>query len=405
MQSRQTLLEQFSTFATLSNDRFEGWSTDPRLQRSMSHQLALAPEAPESAAFWSIYWHQCYQEKSHRSAEWHLMAYLQESCYWVSLEISRKMVGLQSQASTSYTTADYFQMAMAKVPLALQKFKPEKSHYLKAFSQVFLSNQIKSILRQQGQADFCSLWGLLKKTSRKCMLNVLDYQGVVAQQQVEQYRLLWMGFQALYVAPPGTSRRAEPKAALWEEIAQFYNSQRLGQLSQPTQSVTSTEVESQLRQLAKWIRAYHYPNIESTNKARFDDEGQELQDTIFDENQRSLIDNCIQQEAQNNRSEAQAKLQQILTTAFSHLDSQSQRIVYLLYGQGLSQQTVMLEVKVAQPTVSRRLKKAKIQLLESILEEIGPGVNNFPEPDQLKVITTALEEWLKVYLRESNLCE
>ena len=410
MQSRQTLLEQFSTFANLFDDRFQGWITDPWLQKSMLNQLALAPEASESGVFWALYWHQRWQAQvdlntQQNLAEWHLNAYLQETCYWVSQEIFRKVVGLQSQASVSYTETDYFQMAVAEVPLALQKFKPEKSTYFKAFSQVFLSNRIKSILRQRRQADFCTLWGLLRKTSRKCLLKVLSYHGVVAQKNVEQYRLLWMGFQALYVPPSGKGKPSEPDATLWQEIAQFYNSQRLGQLSQTAPALTPADVETQLRQLAQWIRDYHYPKVESLNQSRFDEEGQDLQETLPNEDQRSLLEDVIQQAEQVNRNDAQAMLRQVLTLAFKHLEPQSQQILCLLFAQGLSQQVVMTRVKVSQPTISRRLKKAKRQLLETMLNEISAEVNNFPDPDQLKAIATALEEWLQVYLRESDLCE
>jgi RNA polymerase sigma factor (sigma-70 family) len=371
MQPRKLLLDQFSSFLQLADDRFQGWRPNPRLHRSMTLQLQALPGSPASDQFWSLYWHNHWQAQSHGAAEQHLLAYLQEPCYWVAQEVSRKVVGLQSQAATSYTPVDYFQMALADTPLALSKFQPEKSSYLKAFAQVFLSNRIKSRLRQQRQADFCSVWGLLRKTSRKQLLAVLQGQGI-GTAEIEQYRLLWMGLQARFVpAHPDSSKCAEPDRGVWQEIAQFYNQQRLTFLNSAAPSLDEGEVERRLRSLSSWIRSYHYPQIDSLNRARFGGEEpgkvEEWQDTLPNPDQGALLQTLIAQEEQVQRGQVQLQLRQQLALAFGQLDGQSRLILELLYREGLPQQEVMLQVQLSQPTISRRLAKAKTQLTQALL--------------------------------------
>ncbi len=431
MQSRKLLIDQFSNFIRLGDDRFEGWCPEPRLHKSMAHQLQQSSaEADSEAQFWALYWHQHWRDQSHIWAEQHLLAYLQEACYWVAQEIFRKVTGVRSQSATGDSPVDFFQMAMADVPLALGKFKPQKSSYLKSFAQVFLSNRIKSSLRQRRQADFCSIWGLLRKTSRKQLFAVLQQQGM-GEVQVAQYRLLWMGFQALYVPnQPTSSQLPKPDQVLWQDIADFYNDQRLTLLEASAPRLEAAGVAEQLRSLSQWIRNYHYPKVDSLNRPRFpgEDSGpaEDWQDAIASEDSGASLQALISQEEQAERRQTQAKLHQQLAQAFEQLDEQSQLILNLLYREGLSQQTVMVQVQVSQPTISRRVKKAKKQLLEQLLqwvqanaeqetqESINAGVNlnvadppemnlnNFPNPDQLKAITVALEEWLRVYLHQAT---
>ncbi|NJM57042.1 MAG: hypothetical protein HC857_05895 [Synechococcales cyanobacterium RU_4_20] len=70
-----------------------------------------------------------------------------------------------------------------------------------------------------------------------------------------------MGFNALYsdTQAGGTAQLPEPTPEVWEAIASFYNRQRTSQLTQPAPSLDATQVERNLRKMAKWIHGYFIP--------------------------------------------------------------------------------------------------------------------------------------------------
>lgn len=422
MRPRQTIIEQFSCFARLADGGFHGWSCDPRLKKSIQQQLEQVPESPgkehshdvTTEQFWSIYWHQCWQSQSHRLAETHLVAYLQEPCYWVSQEVTRKFRSIQAGVSSSDTMLDYFQMAVANVRLALAKFSPERSSHLKAFVQVFLASSLKSTLRQRRQVDFCTTWGLLRKTSQKRLLEAL---AGFPPHEHDQSRLLFIGFQTLYVPTHagGSARLPEPDEQLWQGLADFYNQKRTSFLTRPGPQLTAEQVEDQIKKMARWIRRYLYPAVDSLNQpfSNADGEGGELMDRLSDDPEqltlddvqaRSLLDNLVEQEREAEQDQAQSQLRQVFAAAFLQLDEQTRQILCLLYGQGLPQQQVMTHMGVSQPTISRRVKKARQQLQSALLQWATEIMNKQPDPDQLVNMTPLLEEWLKVYLRETDLC-
>ncbi len=411
MHPRHTLQDQFSTFAWFENDTFRSWKGEPRLRKSMAQVLATVPQyaaaTPENERFWALSWHRQWRDRAHPWAEQHLLAYLQEPCYWAAQEVSRKRSGQFGAPSTS-PVSDYFQMAIAEAKPALDKFQADQSSNLKAFAQVFLSYRLKAALRRRREADFCTPWGLLRKTSKKLVLEALRQAGLKPP-EVEEYRLLWMGFQALYIQtqPNNTAKLPEPDLALWEAIAQFYNQKRTGQLSHGAPSLTAAQVQARLQQLAQWARQYIYPTVQSLNTPQFgdDDAGEERLNNLSQAEQRSLMDDLIEQDLQAQRDRQSHTLQQLLLDAFRQLDRQTQTVLCLLYHHGLSQQAVRDQLKISQPTVCRRLKAGRQALIQAILNWMDDRLNKTPDPEQLNSITIHLEVWLKVSLPELNLCE
>lgn len=150
MRPRDRLIDLFSTFARLEDDRFRQWIGDPRLQRSMERQLTNAiPASSADERLWGVYWHQ--QHTNHPLAQSHLTAYLQEPCFWVAQEMSRRL------QTSQYTLADYFQLTNIEVPRVLKSFSPERSSNLKTYAKMVLTNALKDLLRQRQAADVCSL--------------------------------------------------------------------------------------------------------------------------------------------------------------------------------------------------------------------------------------------------------
>ena len=459
MQQRQAILELFSTFAQWRDDGqakslnhcFQGWMVDARLQRSMEQVVAQstanlaetasqqpsAPhdssrsrqnvaqpltEDPSQAVSWSLYWYQCWQSGGDRFAHDHLAAYLQEPCYWVAQELTRKLNAYKT--TSGHTPLDFFQMAALEVPASLAKFKPEKSPNLKAFVQVFLSYRLRANLRQQRQADFCTAWGLLRKTSRKRLLEVLAAQGL-SDNEASPYSLLWLAYKQICqpTQPGAAAKLAEPNEKAWMAIAQFYNDERQKFLPANSSPITVPQAEKQLHQLAQWIRSQNTPRSISLNKPRPSNEGpsEDWQSQLADP-AASPIEQLLNSEAMAQRQKMQAQLSQNLIEAVGQLDDIAQKLLHLTYCEGLPQQEITQQMAMSQPTVSRRLKKIKAQLLNGLLQQLAQSpsdseadaeskpaqpeakaMNKSLTPDQLKTIQTALEVWLQVYLPELNL--
>jgi RNA polymerase sigma factor (sigma-70 family) len=157
-----------------------------------------------------------------------------------------------------------------------------------------------------------------------------------------------------------------------------------------------------LTKIGRWLREYLYPAINSLNRPKLGEETGEVQDDLSDDAGATLLDIAIEREEITQRTAQQLQLQTILTQAVADLSPELQEILQLFYRQGLSQQELASHLKLSQPTVSRRLKKAEENLLAALLNWIESQLNQFPDPDVLKSISTTLREWLIVHYANSE---
>ena len=394
MNPRTSILDLFSTFAYLEEDNFRRWAIDARLRRSI--QQCVAAQEDRSEGLWSLYWFQLWQNQSSPLAESHLFAYLQEPCYWASQQMARRV------QTSEYTLADYFQIANTDIRKVLKSFAPDRGSTLKSYAALVLTNALKDTLRQRQAVDICSDWALLRKWSKKRVIEVLDRVGI-AEQDAAQYQLAWFCFKTLYVPnESGGARSATPESAVWKEIAEFYNTQRHSQLAVPGASVTPAQIEVRLTKLGRWLREYLYPTLNSLNRPKPGEEAGEVQDDLSDDAGATLLDIAIEREEITQRTAERSQLQTILNQALKDLTPELQEILQLFYQQGLSQQELASHLKLSQPTVSRRLKKAEENLLQALLIWIESQLNQFPDPTVLKSISTTLREWLIVHYANSE---
>ena len=199
-----------------------------------------------------------------------------------------------------------------------------------------------------------------------------------------------------------TERSATPDPAVWIEVANFYNTQRYSQLAVPGASFTPAQIEVRLTKLGRWLREYLYPTLNSLNRPKPGEEAGEVQDDLSDDAGATLLDIAIEREEISQRTAERSQLQTILTQALKDLTPELQEILQLFYQQGLSQQELASHLKLSQPTVSRRLKKAEENLLAALLTWIESQLNQFPDPNVLKSISTTLREWLSVHYANSE---
>lgn len=285
MQTRQSVLEIFSTFLQFETDWVSRWVTDAKLQRSMKNCLAATGQSSQalplqgsvpmaqssqsqiSEHFWALYWHKIWKAQSNPLASDHLAAYLQEVSYWTAKKMMLTFSGNQ-------TFPDLFQITLTKINKILEKFEPEHGVNLERYASLVFRSIIRDELRQRREVDICSNWGLLHKLSQKKFLESLHDRGLKSE-TINESLMVWKCFQTIFSPTEARNSRKipEPDAATWEAITQLYHKQS-GQ-----KSLTSEQVKKILENCAKVARAYLYPKFVSVDAPK---PGQE-QGTFLDD--------------------------------------------------------------------------------------------------------------------------
>ncbi len=403
MRPRKELIDLFSTFVQLEADRFHHWVVDVRLQRNMQRYLKAAAnrETSISEAGWALYWHQRWTKEDGSTPSslplGHLSAYLQEPCYWAAQQMMGKFTSVQ------YGLSDYFQIAIAEMPTVLKRFQCDRGANLKTFASIAFPSLLKDHLRQRQEMHLCTPMGLLRRVSKKRFLEALRQAGL-STSAIAQYRLAWRCFNALYVQPQmGTQQLPPLDRTLWSAIADLYNQERRSQFDPSASDCPPEMMERWLNQCATWVRSYLYPAIESLNVSRTGAEaGNEIQDTLSDPLQESLLGELVVQEEIQERLLQQIQLRDQIVAEIGTLDAQFQKLLRLYYQQGLTQQQIMQELNLSQATVSRRLTKAREAVLMALVKWSQQTLNSPPNPTLIKDMSAALEEWLGVYYGSLN---
>lgn len=394
MRPRQTLIEIFSSFLQFETDQVKGWIADPKLRRSMGYCLETSKSAETSEQFWALYWHAIWQTELSPIAKAHLVASLQEICYWA---VKDTTIGY---SSPQYRLSDFFQTAMERIDSILNGFNPKQNLSLKKYARVTFSNVIKDMLRLRQEIDICTDWSLLNKISQRRLIKSLQ-NAALPIDTIDRYVLAWTCFQACFApsqSPTQASTRTlgTPSLDLWAAIAKLYNSER-HHLMAAEPACTPDVLEKWLKACAKAVRSYLYPTTISLNAPKPGQEG-EMQDDLPDREQMSLLAKVIAQEERSNGIRAE-QINQVLIKALANLDFQLQQLLQLYYVQGLTQQQMAQQLDMKQYTVSRRLTKAKEQLLRALATWSREVLHISPTSDVLDYSSTILEEWLKAHYR------
>lgn len=392
MKPRQEFIALFSTFAQFEADSFSSWATDARLRRSMQHCLERSPDLQVTESFWSLYWHKRWKVEPLSLASLHLSAYLQEPGYWSAQQTARKLI------STRYTLADYFQIAIAEINTILRDFNPDKGASLKSYANLAFPSLLRDILRQRHEADICTNWTLLRKVSKKRFVESLGHAGL-SSTSIAQQQLAWICFKELYVQTAPSTRLSIPDQNFWEELSDFYNRERQSHLTSLSPKRDSETIKQWLTSCAARIRAYLYPSVDSLNASKpgHENEVREVQDDLPATLSESLLSELVAQEDAQHRQTRQVQLNMVLAAALEQLDAQSRQIMHLYYKQGLTQQQIALEVELSQPSIWRRLTKARGSLLATLVQWSQVTLNISLTSNQVEDMSAALEEWLKAY--------
>lgn len=396
MNFRKNVTQMFSTFALLEADKFREWLTETELYISMESHLIDSPEVADSEDFWVIYWYKRWQKYLENLAKMHLVAYLQEAFYLAAEKTVAKYQNSQ------YGLADYFQMANVEVEIIIKNFNTEKSSNLRNYAIMATSSRLRDILRQRKEADTCTDWSLLRKVSAKAFSDALSQAGF-SRSVVLQYRLAWICFKELYIYHSDTAtakQLPEPNHQLWSAIADLYNRERQSQLdfnlSFNIEECTSEQMRLWLTQAVVYLRRYFFPPLISLNAVRNGSELLECLD-IPELTSDSLLDEMVDREEIESRKQQIAQISDVLSSALQDLDLKYRDVLQLYYQQKLTQQQIIQQLQISQPTVSRRLVKGRNYLLAALVKWLqDSNMNNSVNLTQVEDMSVALEEYLAI---------
>ncbi|MBO3458559.1 sigma-70 family RNA polymerase sigma factor [Aetokthonos hydrillicola Thurmond2011] len=389
MQPRTSIVETFSTFLDFSGDSLCGWTTNTRLRRNIQNVIDLTPQET-SENFWVLYWYYLLQNPElGKQAKQHLIAYLQEPCYWIAQKISA------SFPCSQYRIADFFQIAIAQVDQVLKGFNPKSNFVLKNYATIIFSNIISDTLRQSHEVDICTDWGLLRKVSQKRLVEAMYIAGL-SPETINAYVTAWKCFKSLYVPSIAnhTRRLSPPDCQTWEAIATAYKSQ--------TQTFVEPQVlKNWLLNCAKTVRTYLYPNLTSLNSPVGPEESSDWLDFLPTNEHDSPLTQIIAQEEQQTRCYQQSEINAVLVAAVDQLEPEIQEMLQLYYAQKLTQQQIATKLQLQQYTVSRRLTKTRELLLKSLARWGQEKLHISVTSDILKSVSAVMEEWLETYYNPS----
>ncbi len=424
MHPRHNLIDIFSSLIQFEADRFGKWINDPRLKRNMqccceqvaSTQLSKQTVGNQSLRFWVLYWHKRWQAQPQDIAQAHLLAYLQEPCYWAAYKAGT------SFTSTQYGVSDCFQLAIAHLNKILKGFDAKQGFDLKSYASAAFSSLIRDRLRQRQEVDICTDWSLLRKVSQKRLVAALTERGL-DKGEIERMLLVWRAYRLVYVpTQSGSTRRlSAPDAATWQAIAQQANADlaslssgsfsqvkvsqvkvsqaKISQAKISQAKISQAKTEVLLGRAAKAVRSYLYPGSVSMNAVVAGQDASEYIDSLTDTDQVSPLQAVIAEEDLSQRTAQQQQLSEVLKAAIAQLDSPSQRLLTLYYQEGATQQAIAQELGLKQYAISRSLSRLK-KLLIKILAQWGQETLHItPSPDVLKHTSAALEEWLVTHYR------
>lgn len=393
MQFHRDIVELFSTFIQFKAEYSSIWVTDTRLRRSMQHCLNNSPEAPISESFWVLYWYNTWLTSPANMVEQHLSAYLQEPCYWAAQQMVKRFTSVQ------YKLPDYFQSGITEVNTVLKGFNSSRGASLKTYAGIVFPSLLRDVLRQRQEADLCTNWTLLRKISKKRLIEALQNVGL-SPTSIAQYRLAWACFNEIYIQP-AADLKTKPEQEMWAAVAALYNVERLHQLS-ISSTVSAEAIEQWLSSCITAVRTYLHPPIASLNAPKSEQSSGELQDDLTVHLSESLLTEMIAQEEEENRQAQQVQVHSVLTTALEKLQTESQELMRLYYQQGLTQQQIMQQLNLSQASVSRRLTKAREALLITLVQWSQEELHISPTPTLIRDMSMALNEWLLLRYSESG---
>uniref|UniRef100_B8HYT0 Uncharacterized protein n=1 Tax=Cyanothece sp. (strain PCC 7425 / ATCC 29141) TaxID=395961 RepID=B8HYT0_CYAP4 len=391
MRARHTVQEQFSSFLSIEGEGPQiqyRWITQSNLARAVRAREISDPEAFALTLLDKLRQSSCAQSNAH------LIAYLQEICYWAARKVQRRLALQWSDLEER----ECFLMAseILAQPLKLLKtYDPSWGTKLKTYAQHRLELQLGQRLYTMRGWRQSTNWGLLRKVSNRQLKEAVERHLGVSGQELVAHQLAVNSFKEVYAPIPGQSSRqlAEPTQGQWQMMVQQYN-QSAARLEMA--SVNVSQFRALISASVQSIRAFStLPIVEPPDN--FD----------VEDHRDSGIETLIAQE----QEQQQQELSEILNQSFGQLPLDQQALLLFISGLRIRQQDISQVRQEQFPgfpqqqyQVARKLTKCRKQLYQAFLQRLNPNGGPLTEA-QLKQIKPVLDEWLKHYfIKEFNNC-
>lgn len=402
MYSRETINEVFSTFIQFSDDNFSNWLTEPRLKRNMEFQEKKESENQKSERFWSLFWYKKWRDQTDILAKNHLLAYLQESCYWTSQKTVSRFPNL------SYKLSDCFQMAIAEINQVLQSYNPNYGSSLSNYASLVFKSIINNTVRQKLEIDICTDWSLLRKVSKKRLIASLENANY-APEKITNYCLIWRCFKTIYIPKQQklTQKLSAPSEDILQKIIVAYQTELINypSLSQKeADQLTPEIVKKSLQECANLIRQYLYPQTISLNiTPSGQDSGELLQ--LISSQEKSPLEYLITEEEISLREQKKAQINKILLKSLNNINPEVQTLFKMYYQENLTQEKIAEKLDTKQYKISRRIARGREILLRDLLIWTKNSFNLTINTEIIKEMSVVLEEWLNIYYQNIALSD
>ena len=318
----------------------------------------------------------------------HLTAYLQEVCYWSAQKLAADVAKKQS-------IADFFQIAIMKIDRAIAGFNVDRGTELKSYASLAFTNAIKDTLRQRQEVEICTDWALLHKVSQKRAIEALQPLGLNPD-TIASYVLAWQCFKTIYAPSTGQGLRKldKPDLSTLTAISDLFDLERVSILGTSSPHGNVETIGQWLATCGAAVRSYLYPTLISASQPKSASDSSEFLDDFELTVQASLLTQTIEREDAIERDNQRTQVQQVLLRALVKFNVESQRLLQMYYGQGLTQQEIALQLATKQYTVSRRLTNVRQTLLTALCTWSQATLHKSPDPDVINHMSIAIEEWL-----------
>lgn len=377
MRTRQDVLQQFSTFLQVDDvkDSLDGgWYSSPKLHQNMRKRLDS--DGTGKAEYWAKQILRETLQNVQPLAKEHIVAYLEEAGYWVTLDICDKLSEYQLRRVDCFLIA---REATSQPEKLFKRYDFQRSG-VKTFAMLPLRDAILKEVRRGREQDKYSPTGLLRSLSFIQLETVLKKAGI-SEPEFSQYVLVLRCFKDKYIPTTATGSKTlqPPNAQQLEAIALYYNKSR-----QPHQkALTGTEVNDYLEKCVQLIRNSKVRTVS------FDNLSPNWEEFI-------KPDNSIELPTEEEEEQEHTELNQILSQLFTQLPEKMQRVFELFYGLDINQGDLVTFVGVKdQYQVSRILKKSKQTLLTSFAQWSQEHWEITLTSQQLANLVKVLDSWLK----------
>ena len=395
MNKRQEIAKKFSTFLKIERipdgDKTEAkakyreiWGVDLRLQAQINLKIASNPNQDET--FWSDHFWQAVKDNSDPLAKKHLLAYLEEPCYWSAKSIDAELLKI-----LKLSWEDCFQIAREAVRENWQKifknYNSDKGTFL-SWAQTKLIYAIQDRLREGREFSNSSDWRLLQ-CSKKRLKTALEQAGI-KEPQFSICVLAWQAFNAVYLATNIKSYRQLPRPTeeQWAAITDCFNDLALPQYGKKT----IDEIEKLLQICVSALRAKSQIQLATLDGEYCESLQSEVAEKCNDwyQDSQEQIEYC----------ELSEEMILVIGEAIASLPPDARKMLILEHGLiKFQQKYIAQEFGIPQYTVSRLLSRSQRILAHNLLQSLQQQYDITVNAEMIDQACQQLDGWLNWYFQ------